>query len=69
MLLLADRVNVVEGIGDDLAKGKVPNILAEMGIKSELKHNPAGLVKKVAIGAAVIGAACYLMKRRDGRYR
>ena len=69
LLLLADRVNVVEGIGDDLAKGKVPNILAEMGIKSELKHNPAGLVKKVAIGAAVIGAACYLMKRRDGRYR
>ena len=69
LLLLADRVNVVEGIGDDLAKGKVPNILAEMGIKSELKHNPAGLAKKVAIGAAVIGAACYLMKRRDGRYR
>ncbi len=69
LLLLADRVNVVEGIGDDLAKGKIPNILAEMGIKSELKHNPAGLAKKVAIGAAVIGAACYLMKRRDGRYR
>lgn len=68
LLLLADRVNVVEGIGDDLAKGKVPNILAEMGIKSELKHNPAGLAKKVAIGAAVVGAACYLMKRRD-RYR
>ncbi|WP_137171982.1 hypothetical protein [Massilia sp. HP4] len=68
LLLLADRVNVVEGIGDDLAKGRVPNILAEMGIKSELKHNPAGLVKKVAIGAAVVGAACYLMKRRD-RYR
>lgn len=68
LLLLADRVNVVEGIGDDLAKGKVPNVLAEMGIKSELKHNPAGLAKKVAIGAALVGAACYLMKRRD-RYR
>lgn len=68
LLMLADRVNVVEGIGDDLARGKVPNILAEMGIKSELKHNPAGLAKKVAIGAAVVGAACYLMKRRD-RYR
>ncbi|TXF97168.1 hypothetical protein [Massilia arenae] len=67
LLLLADRVNVVEGIGDDLAKGKVPNILAEMGIKSEFKHNPAGLAKKVAIGAAVVGVACYLMKRRDRR--
>ena len=69
LLLLADRVNMVEGIGDDLARGKVPNILAEMGIKAELKHNPAGLAKKVAIGAAVVGAACYLMKRRDRRYR
>lgn len=69
LLLLADRVNMVEGIGQDLAQGKVPNVLAEMGIKSELKYNPAGLAKKVAIGAAVLGAACYLMKRRDGRYR
>ena len=68
LLLLADRVNVVEGIGQDLAQGRVPNVLAEMGIKSELKHNPAGLAKKVAVGAALIGAACYLMKRRD-RYR
>lgn len=68
LLLLADRVNVVEGIGQDLAGGRIPNVLAEMGIKSELRHNPAGLAKKVAVGAAVIGAACYLMKRRD-RYR
>jgi len=68
LLLLADRVNVVEGIGHDLSQGKVPNVLAEMGIKSEFMHNPAGLAKKVVIGGAVIGAACYLMKRRD-RYR
>lgn len=68
LLLLADRVNVVEGIGDDLSRGKVPNILGEMGIKAEFRHNPAGLARKVAIGAAVVGAACYLMKRR-ARYR
>lgn len=68
LLLVADRVNMVEGIGQDLAQGRVPNVLAEMGIKAELKHNPVGLAKKVAIGAAVVGAACYLMKRRD-RYR
>ena len=65
LLLLADRVNVVEGIVDDLAHGHVPNILGEMGIKAEMKHNPAGLAKKVAITAAVVGTAVYLMKRRD----
>jgi hypothetical protein len=65
LLLLADRVNVVEGIADDLAHGKVPNVLGEMGIKAEMQHNPAGLAKKVAITAAVVGTAVYLMKRRD----
>jgi hypothetical protein len=69
LLLLADRVNMVEGIADDLAHGKVPNVLAEMGIKSELKHNPAGLVKKVAITAAIAGTAYYLLKGRDRKYR
>ena len=65
LLLLADRVNVVEGIAEDLARGHIPNILGEIGIKAELKHNPAGLAKKAAIVAAVVGTAVYLMKRRD----
>lgn len=72
LLLLADRVNMVEGIADDLARGHIPNVLGEMGIKAELKHNPAGLAKKVAIAAAVVGTAVYLMNRRgrddEGRY-
>ena len=64
LLLLTDRVNVVEGVAEDLARGHIPNILGEMGIKAEMKHNPAGLAKKVAIAAAVVGTAVYLMKRR-----
>jgi hypothetical protein len=65
LLLAADRVNVVEGIGEDLAQGKVPNVLAEMGIKSEWQHNKAGLVKKAVIAGAVVGAAVYLTRRRE----
>ncbi|UGQ48192.1 hypothetical protein [Massilia endophytica] len=64
LLMLADRVDMVEGIGEDLARGKVPNVLAEMGIKAEWEHNRAGLVKKAAVGAAVVGVAYYLLKRR-----
>jgi hypothetical protein len=63
LLLMADRVNVVEGIGHDLLEGRVPNIFAEMGIKAEWQHNRAGLVKKVAVGAAIGGLAYYLVKR------
>ncbi|VXA96625.1 hypothetical protein [Massilia sp. 9I] len=65
LLLLADRVNVVEGVADDLAHGRVPNVLGEMGIKAEIKHNPAGLAKKALITTAVVGAAWYLLKNRD----
>jgi hypothetical protein len=69
LLLLADRVNVVEGIADDLARGHIPNILGEMGIKAELKHNPAGLAKKALITTAVVGGVWYLLKRRgEDRY-
>ena len=65
LLLAADRVNVVEGIGEDLAQGKVPNVLAEMGIKAEWEHNKSGLVKKAVIAGAVLGTAVYLMRRRE----
>ncbi len=67
LLLLADRVDMVEGVGQDLLDGRVPNVLAEMGIKAEWQHNKAGLVQKVAVGAALAGAAYYLLKRRAPR--
>jgi hypothetical protein len=67
LLMLADRVNVVEGIVDDLSRGRVPNVLGEMGIKAEWQHNPAGLVKKAAIASALVGAAWYLMHRPKER--
>ena len=65
LLLAADRVNVVEGIGEDLVHGKVPNVLAEMGIKAEWEHNRAGLVKKAVIAGAVVGTVAYLLRRRE----
>lgn len=64
LLLLADRVNVVEGIGQDLLHGHVPNVLGEMGIRAELRHNPAGLARKAAVTVAVAGVAWYLLQRR-----
>jgi hypothetical protein len=68
LLMGADRINVVEGVVADLARLKVPNIPAEMGIRSEWKHNKQGLAKKVAVTAA-IGLAAYALLRRPGRDR
>ncbi|WP_334188503.1 hypothetical protein [Noviherbaspirillum sp.] len=68
LLLLADRVNMVEGIGEDLMNGHVPNIFAEMGIKSEWKYNRNGLIRKVAVATAVAGLGYYLLRRRGARW-
>ena len=62
MLLAADRINVVEGIGQDLMHGRVPNIPAEMGIRSELQYNMPGLVRKVAVTGAVLALITLLVR-------
>ena len=64
-LLLADRVNVVEGIIDDLKRGHTPNIWAERGMNAEWKHNRTGLIKNLAIGAVVVTAAVAFFSRKD----
>lgn len=64
-LLLADRINVFEGILDDFKKGEIPNFFAEKGWRAELKHNPAGAAKKVAITVGVCYLAWKILKRKS----
>jgi hypothetical protein len=64
LLMGADRINVVEGVAQDLSRGKVPNIPAEMGIRSEWQHNKKGLATKVAV-VTVAGLALYALFGRD----
>lgn len=64
-LLFADRVNVVEGIIDDLKRGYVPNILAEKGWNAEWKYNRKGLITKLAVGALVTATAVALLCRSN----
>jgi hypothetical protein len=67
-LILADRVNVIEGIIDDLKHGIVPNIFAERGWKAEWKYNRKRAVRKlatnVAITTAIVALILYRAKRR-----
>lgn len=63
-LLLADRVNSVEGLVDDIAHGHVPNICAEKGMKAEWQYNQKAVIKKVVVTAAVVGAVAILFSRR-----
>lgn len=68
MLLLADRVNMVEGMVDDMKKGHFPNIIAERGWAAEWKYNRRDLVRNVAIGAAVT-AGLFMMLSVTKRLR
>ncbi len=65
LLMAADRLNVVEGVAQDLARGKVPNVPAELGWRSELRHNPAGMAKKAGVAVA-LGAVLFAWSRRAG---
>lgn len=63
-LLMADRVQIMEGIADDLKRGHVPNLFEEHGGKAELKHNAAGFAGKVICTVAIVGAVVALLRRR-----
>ena len=60
-LIVADRVNMVEGLIDDLANGTLPNIWAEKGYNSELKFNKKSLLLKVGTLAALTAGPVYMM--------
>jgi hypothetical protein len=69
LLMGADRINMVEGIVDDLAHGKVPNIPAEMGARAEWEHNKKGLATKVGIVVGASALLVLLVSRRGAKKR
>lgn len=65
ILMAADRVNVGEGLVEDLANGHVPNLFKEMGGPAEWKYNRQGFIRKAAIAGAVVGLAYLWLRRRS----
>jgi hypothetical protein len=63
-LIFADRVNVVEGVLDDLVHGQVPNIWAEKGYNAQWKYDRAGMLQKIAAAALVTTAAVVFFTRK-----
>ena len=59
LLLMADRINVVEGIFQDLSRGRLPHIFAEMGVRAEIKHNFPGFMRKTVIAALIVFALVF----------
>ena len=64
-LVLADRVNVIEGIIDDIRHKHMPNIFSEMGWTADWKYNKKAIVKKVIVSAAVTAALVMFLRRKN----
>ena len=62
-LILADRINVVEGMIDDIKQGYLPNLINERGLTMEWKYNRLGVIRK-ATTAAVAGLILYALLKR-----
>ena len=61
---MADRVDVIQGVIDDLKKGHIPNIFAERGWQAEWKYNRKGLIQKVAVSVLVTTAVIALLSKK-----
>jgi hypothetical protein len=64
-LLVADRVDMIEGLQQDIKSGQFPDLFAELGGKAEWKYNKTGLLKKVAAGVAITTLAVLLLTSGD----
>ena len=63
-LLIADRIQMFEGVADDLKSGHVPDIFSELGGRAELKHNAVGFAKKAVVSVAVVTLIVALLRRK-----
>src|SRR5690554_1457650 len=68
ILLLADRINVIEGIIDDFKKGHPPNVIAEVGGNAAWKYNKKGVVRKIVVGSLVTLTMLFLFSRSGKKH-
>ena len=66
-LMLADRINMIEGVADDLRHGHLPNLPQEWGWGAEWKHNRGPFVARVVAKTAVAGAVLVMLRARRRR--
>ncbi|MCX2481577.1 hypothetical protein OQY15_20925 [Pedobacter sp. MC2016-15] len=67
-LILADRINMVEGVVKDISEGYLPNIAAERGWRVEWKYKPKKMALKVGI-VAVAGLYLFLKLKSTKKKR
>lgn len=68
-LIIADRVDAVEGVFDDLVHGHIPNLFAEHGWNAQWKYNRKSFLIKVAAGVLITSTAVMIMTGQDKKLK
>lgn len=63
-LVLADRINVAEGLLDDLRRAHFPNVLAEAGGKAQWRYNRRRYAGKTLVRLALAAALIAYVRSR-----
>ncbi|MBD0277242.1 MAG: hypothetical protein ICV51_04845 [Flavisolibacter sp.] len=63
-LILADRVDVIQGIINDLKHGIIPNLFAELGWRAEWQHNRKKFIGRIATKVLTIAVIAALLTRK-----
>lgn len=68
-LLFADRIDMLEGLWEDLKSGHIPNLFLEKGLRAEWKYNRPAFTRKLLIAGITIAtlAALKYAKRSTAR--
>ncbi|HEX2609100.1 MAG TPA: hypothetical protein VHK91_17075 [Flavisolibacter sp.] len=64
-LILADRINVIEGKINDFKNGILPNPWIERGWRAEWKHNRTAFLGRAATTALLITVGILMLKRKN----
>ncbi len=65
MLLLADRVDVIQGKINDLKHGVIPNPWKERGWQAEWKYNRSAFIGKAATTALLVTVGIMMMSKKN----
>lgn len=65
-LILADRVNIFEGLINDVKEGHLPNLIKERGWAMEWRYNRVQFLEKIATCTLVAAAVFSLSYKKKG---
>jgi hypothetical protein len=64
LLMLADRINTVEGVLQDFREGRAPNLLVEMGLVKRSRSREAAAATLALVGMTALGLVLLARRRR-----